>query len=171
MGNIRFETIVLSPDQVRQNVRPDDFPESGRISGTGYDFYSGESSRYFVSWARIPSAGSLRVEVDATSYYDVSVPRTVRIFLRPTDSLYAQASRDCAHRGPYLFAKDQLWSAEVPLPARAMVTGVFQGDYNADGRADFMVTLSNGGAIVFQQAGDELPELECRSRRWPRPLP
>ncbi len=176
MGGIRFETIVLSPDQVRQNVRPDDFPESGRVQGEA-DVIGESVWRSFRFQARIPSLGSFPVRVGEWFDGD-SLRRTVQISLQPTDLLFARARRDCDRERPkdlpsiinYRPVYD-LWSSqEVPLPARTMVTGVFYGDYNGDGKPDILVTLSNGGALVFQQVGEELPETKCQSvlRRLPR---
>jgi hypothetical protein len=46
-----------------------------------------------------------------------------------------------------------LWADEIPLVGGLVMTSVLAGDHNADGRTDYLVRLSNGGAIILQQAG------------------
>jgi hypothetical protein len=166
MGTVGFGVIQMTADQVKGNVLPGDFPERNKIEGEKDAGVFGPYSTYSAS-ARFPGIGGDTLPLSVTVYSKRDGGSDVSVTLYRNPSLEKQAVDHCAPQESQRF----LWHKEVSLRAGVSVLAAYTGDYNADGRTDFYLKLSDGAGIVFQQEGDQLPLLRChRPVRLPPPF-
>jgi hypothetical protein len=170
MDKIRFEIIRLTTEQTREQIRLNHFSEDHKL--TLKDRFSGADleAEDLVRFPRVPG-GPLLLSIFYNKGGD-DFPTSISFYLERNEALSRQAERDCRFEGRRKGKKmgpSFLWADEVPLVGGLVMTSVLAGDYNADGRADYLVRLSDGGGILLQQAGDKALT-ECH--KWiPKKMP
>ena len=151
MDNIRFKIIRLTPGQVLENIRQDRFFEGHKLvlkDGVGLE------AEDLVRFPRVPG-GPLLLSIFYLEGGD-DFPTSINFDLERNKTLSRQSERDCRSEGRRTGKKmvpSALWADEIPLVGGLSMTSVLVGDYNADGRTDYLVRLSDGGGIILQQAG------------------
>lgn len=158
MGFYRFEIIRLSPERAKRYIQPGDFHSEipleegeGVVASQKIPFRA--DSAY---WLNLHDADMIsRGEPPAEMQRGFESRRSQLVFWKdrgrfsfsvyPADNV--PTNLDAASRAASLLSR----SARFLIPEGEAIRSIAVGDVNADGKSDIFVSLTDGGAYVFQQ--------------------